>query len=45
MAGADIFIVTITGKGGHAAMPHLTNDPVAAAGMCIMGYKHWYQGN
>ena len=39
MAGADIFIVTITGKGGHAAMPHLTNDPVAAAGMCIMGLQ------
>jgi len=39
MAGADIFIVTITGKGGHAAMPHLTSDPVAAAGMCIMGLQ------
>lgn len=39
MAGADIFILTIQGKGGHAAMPHLTHDPVTAAGMCIMGLQ------
>ncbi|MEL0099606.1 MAG: M20 aminoacylase family protein [Opitutae bacterium] len=35
MAGADIFILTINGDGGHAAMPHLTRDPVAATGLCI----------
>ncbi|MBZ0307207.1 MAG: amidohydrolase, partial [Anaerolineae bacterium] len=28
MAGADMFQVKITGKGGHAAMPHLAVDPV-----------------
>jgi hippurate hydrolase len=39
MAGADIFVLTIDGKGGHAAMPHLTKDPVAAAGMCIMALQ------
>jgi hippurate hydrolase len=39
MAGADIFVLTIDGKGGHAAMPHLTKDPVAAAGMCILALQ------
>jgi amidohydrolase len=39
MAGADIFILTIDGKGGHAAMPHLTCDPVAAAGLCIVALQ------
>jgi amidohydrolase len=28
MAAMDVFSITITGKGGHAAMPHLTVDPV-----------------
>jgi amidohydrolase len=28
MAATDMFDITITGKGGHAAMPHLTIDPV-----------------
>ena len=31
MAGADMFKIKITGKGGHGAMPHLTADPVLAA--------------
>lgn len=35
MAGADIFSVRITGKGGHGAAPHLTNDPVIAAAQVI----------
>ena len=35
MAGADIFILTIAGLGGHAAMPHQTRDPVVASGMVI----------
>ena len=35
MAGADIFILTIEGLGGHAAMPHQTRDPVVASGMVI----------
>ena len=35
MAGADIFVLTIHGLGGHAAMPHQTKDPVVAAGMVI----------
>ena len=35
MAGADIFILTIEGLGGHAAMPHQTRDPVVASGVVI----------
>ena len=35
MAGADIFILTIKGCGGHAAMPHQTRDPVVASGAVI----------
>ena len=31
MAGADIFSVKITGKGGHGAIPDATVDPVVAA--------------
>ena len=31
MAAADVFTITISGKGGHAAMPHLANDPTLAA--------------
>ncbi|GIL52966.1 hypothetical protein Vafri_8697, partial [Volvox africanus] len=31
MAGALSFRVTVTGRGGHAAMPHLNVDPVVAA--------------
>ena len=31
MAVADVFEIEITGKGGHAAYPHLTVDPVMAA--------------
>lgn len=28
MAGATIFDITVKGKGGHAAMPHLTVNPI-----------------
>ncbi len=31
LAAADRFVITITGKGGHAAAPHLTVDPVLVA--------------
>jgi len=39
MAGADIFILTIEGTGGHAAMPHQTKDPIVAAGMVTMALQ------
>lgn len=35
MAAADIFRIHLQGKGGHAAQPHLTADPVAAAAQII----------
>lgn len=35
MAGAEIFDVTIEGRGGHGALPHTTLDPVAAAAQVI----------
>jgi amidohydrolase len=31
MAATDMFDITITGKGGHAAMPHVTIDPLITA--------------
>ena len=39
MAGADIFILTIKGAGGHAAMPHQTRDPIVAAGMITVALQ------
>ena len=35
MAGADIFTIKITGKGGHGALPQNTMDPVVAAAQII----------
>ena len=35
MAGADRFLVTINGKGGHAASPNLTRDPVLVSAHMI----------
>jgi amidohydrolase len=31
MASADRFMITVTGKGGHASEPHRTTDPVPVA--------------
>ncbi len=31
MASCDQYKITVQGKGGHGAMPHLTIDPIAAA--------------
>ena len=35
MAATDEIVLTIRGKGGHAAMPHLTVDPVVASAQFI----------
>jgi amidohydrolase len=35
MASPDAFDITIIGKGGHAAMPHLSIDPVVMAAQVI----------
>lgn len=35
MAGAELFAIKLTGKGGHGAAPHTTIDPVVAAAHII----------
>ena len=35
MAAFDIFEITIKGKGCHAAMPHLGNDPIVIAAQAV----------
>ncbi len=35
MAGAELFTVKLTGKGGHGAIPHLTIDPIVAAAQVV----------
>jgi amidohydrolase len=35
MAATDELQITVRGRGGHAAMPHLTTDPVVAAAQII----------
>jgi len=35
MSGSSTFNITVKGKGGHAAMPHTTIDPVACSGQLI----------
>ena len=39
MASADEFNVVITGRGGHAAQPHKTIDPVIVAAQCITAFQ------
>lgn len=39
MAAADSFTITITGKGGHAAAPHLAIDPVVVAAHLITAFQ------
>jgi amidohydrolase len=31
LASADVFSVDVTGRGGHASMPHLASDPIPVA--------------
>jgi len=39
LAGAEIFKISIQGKGGHAAAPHLAVDPVLAAAETIVALQ------
>jgi len=39
MAATDEFRVTITGKGAHAAMPHLGNDPIVLGSQIVLGIQ------
>jgi len=34
-----IFEIRLTGKGGHAAMPHLTHDVIPAAGQVVLALQ------
>lgn len=40
MAATERFTILLSGKGGHAAMPHLTIDPIVAASSMIMNLQH-----
>ena len=37
MAASDHFTIAVTGRGGHAAQPHKTIDPVVAASAIVLG--------
>jgi amidohydrolase len=39
MAAVDTFTITVTGEGGHGAMPHDTRDPVVAACGIVMAIQ------
>jgi amidohydrolase len=39
-ASSNEFRIVIRGKGGHAAMPHLTVDPVPVACQVVQGFQH-----
>ena len=39
MASSNEFKITITGKGGHAAMPHMGTDPVPVACQIVQGFQ------
>lgn len=39
MASADQMTLTIVGKGGHAAMPHLSIDPIPVAAEIVMALQ------
>lgn len=40
LAGAGGFLAKIQGKGGHAASPHVTIDPILAASSAITTLQH-----
>lgn len=40
MAGSGLFDAVITGKGGHAAIPQNTLDPILAASNIIVSLQH-----
>ncbi|PON82913.1 Amidohydrolase [Trema orientale] len=40
LAGSGRFSVLVEGKGGHAAIPHVTRDPILAAASAILALQH-----
>jgi amidohydrolase len=39
MAAMDIFEVTVKGKGGHGALPHLATDPILIASQLVQAWQ------
>ncbi len=39
MSGAGVFEITVTGKGGHGAMPHQTADPIVCSAQMILALQ------
>ncbi len=39
MAAFDLFEVTVRGRGGHGALPHLAADPVVAAAQMVLAFQ------
>ncbi|QGZ66144.1 M20 aminoacylase family protein [Paraburkholderia acidisoli] len=39
LASSDSVTITVTGRGGHDAMPHLASDPVVAAASIVMALQ------
>lgn len=39
MAAGDRFVITVNGRGGHAASPHLARDPVLVASQIIVALQ------
>ena len=40
LAGCGFFKATITGKGGHAALPQLSVDPIIATSSIVLSLQH-----
>jgi len=40
MAAPDTFYITVVGKGGHAAQPHLTVDSIAVGAQMVTNLQH-----
>lgn len=40
LAASGMFEAVISGKGGHAAIPHHTIDPILAASSAIISLQH-----
>lgn len=39
LAAADAFDITVSGRGGHASMPHDTRDPIPAAAQLVLALQ------
>jgi hippurate hydrolase len=45
MASADEIYITVKGKGGHAATPHLTSDPILIASQLVVSLQQLISRN